>query len=80
MKIIRFLLGTSIIWLPIIASIIAKAISQLITMDTIMTILYILAPILLIILLRINYLERKEMKKDVYKNSYGTKRKNITKR
>ncbi len=74
MKFIRFLLGTSIIWLPIIASIIAKAISQLITMDAIMTILYILAPILLIILLRINYLERKEMKKNAKIYRYTRKR------
>ena len=64
MKFIRFLLGTSIIWLPIIASIIAKAISQIITMEAIMTVVYIAIPVLLIALLRINNLERKEMKKN----------------
>ena len=80
MKFIRFLLGTSIIWLPIVLSIIAKKLAEVITIEAIMTVAYIAMPILLIALLRINYLERKEMKKDVYKNSYGTKRKNITKR
>ena len=64
MKFTRFLLGTSIIWLPIILSIIANIISQIVSMEAIMTILYILLPILLIALLRINYLERKEMKKN----------------
>ncbi len=80
MKFIRFLLGTSIIWLPIILSIIAKRISEIVTMEAIMTILYISVPILLIILLRINNFERKEMKKNVCKNCYQTRRKNITTR
>ena len=80
MKLIRFLLGTSIIWLPIILSIIANIISQIVSMEAIMTILYILAPILLITLLRINYLERKEMKKNVRKNCYKARRKNIATR
>ena len=70
MKFIRFLLGTSIIWLPIILSIIAKKLTEIVTMEAIMTILYISVPILLMILLRINNLERKEMKKNVRKNCY----------
>lgn len=64
MKFIRFLLGTSIIWLPIITSIIAKKLTEVITMEAIMTVVYIAIPILLMALLRINYLERKEMKKN----------------
>ena len=70
MKFIRFLLGISIIWLPIILCIIAKKITEIITMESIMTILYIAMPILLIILLKINNQERKEMKKNVRKNCY----------
>lgn len=80
MKFIRFLLGTSIIWLPIILSIIAKKLTEIVTMEAIMTILYISVPILLMILLRINNLERKEMKKNVRKNCYQTRRENITAR
>ena len=53
MKFIRFLLGTSIIWLPIIASIIAKAISQIITMEAIMTVVYIAIPVLFVIIINI---------------------------
>ncbi len=80
MKFIRFLLGTMIIWLPVVLSIIAKKLTEVITMEALMTVLYIVAPILLMILLRINYLERKEMKRDVCKNCYQTRRKNITTR
>lgn len=64
MKFIRFLLATSIIWLPIILCIIAKKLTEIITIEAIMTIVYIAMPVLLIALLRINSLERKEMKKN----------------
>ncbi len=59
MKFIRFLLGISIIWLPIVLCIIAKKITEIITMESIMTILYIAMPILLIKLLKINNQERR---------------------
>ena len=80
MKFIRFLLATSIIWLPIILSIIAKKLTEVITIEAIMTVAYIAIPILLVALLRINSLERKEMKKNVRKNRYQTRRKNIATR
>ena len=80
MKFIRFLLATSIIWLPIILSIIAKKLAEVITIEAVMTVLHIAMPFLLIALLRINNLERKEMKKNVRKNCYKTRRKNITTR
>ena len=64
MKFIRFLLGTSIIWLPIILCVIAKKITEVITMESIMAILYIAIPILLIILLKINKQERISRKLD----------------
>ena len=80
MKFIRFLLGTSIIWLPIVLSIITKKLAEVITIEATMTIVYIAMPVLLIALLRINNLERKEMKKNVRKNCYQARRKNITAR
>ena len=59
MKFIRFLLGISIIWLPIVLCIIAKKITEIITMESIMTILYNEMPIILIKLLKINNQERR---------------------
>ena len=64
MKIIRtiieFLLGTSIIWLPIIASIIVEDLSKIITMDHIMIVVYISIPILLAIIIKMEIDEKKE--------------------
>lgn len=51
-KIIEFLLGTSIIWIPIVGSIIAEKLSQIITMEQIMTVVYISIPILFIAIIK----------------------------
>lgn len=59
-KIIEFLLGTSIIWLPIIASIIVEDLSKIITMDHIMIVVYISIPILLAIIIKMEIDEKKE--------------------
>ena len=58
-KIIEFLLGTSIIWLPILGSIIAEQLSNIITMDHIMFVVYISIPIILIILVKMDIDEMK---------------------
>lgn len=47
-NIVVFLLGTSILWLPIIAIIIAEKLSEVVTTEQLMTIIYILIPILII--------------------------------
>lgn len=59
-KIIEFLLGTSIIWIPIVGSIIAEKLSQIITMEQIMTIVYISIPILFISIIKMEIDEAKE--------------------
>lgn len=59
-KIIEFLVGTSILWLPIVATIIAEKLSEIITMDHIMTVVYISIPILAIILIRMEIQDAKE--------------------
>ena len=53
-KIIEFLLGTSIIWIPIVGSIIAEKLSQIIT------IVYISIPILFISIIKMEIDEAKE--------------------
>ena len=53
-KIIEFLLGTSIIWIPIVGSIIAEKLSQIIT------IVYISIPILFISIIKMEFDEAKE--------------------
>lgn len=58
-NIIEFMLGTSIIWLPILATIIAEKLAEIITMDMIMTVVYISMPILIIILIRMEIQEAK---------------------
>ena len=58
-NIIEFMLGTSIIWLPILATIIAEKLAEIITMDMIMTVVYISIPILIIILIRMEIQEAK---------------------
>lgn len=70
-NIIEFMLGTSIIWLPILATIIAEKLAEIITMDMIMTVVYILIPVLLIILIRI---EIQEAKAERRRNLKGGKR------
>lgn len=65
-KIIDFLLGTSILWLPIVASIIAEQLSRIITMDHIMTIVYISIPILLINILKADIDEMKAERRKKY--------------
>lgn len=59
-KIIEFLLGTSIIWLPIIASIIVEKLSEIITMDHIMTVVYISIPVLFVTIIKMEIDEKKE--------------------
>ncbi len=58
-NIIEFMLGTSIIWLPILATIIAEKLAEIITMDMIMTVVYISMPVLIIILIRMEIQEAK---------------------
>lgn len=58
-KIIEFLVGTSILWLPIVASIIAEQLSNIITMDMIMTVVYISIPVLLVVLIKMDIDELK---------------------
>lgn len=58
-NIIEFMLGTSIIWLPILATIIAEKLAEIITMDMIMTVVYISIPVLIIILIRMEIQEAK---------------------
>lgn len=68
-KIIEFLLGTSIIWIPIVGSIIAEKLSQIITMEQIMTVVYISIPTLIILIIK---MEIEEMKME-RKIRYGRK-------
>ncbi len=53
-NVIEFTLGTSIIWLPILGSIIAEKLSEIITMDHIMTVVYISIPVLILILIKMD--------------------------
>ena len=70
-KIIEFLLGTSIIWLPIIASIMVEKLCEIITMDHIMTVVYISIPVLIAILVK---MEIEEMKAERRKRRYARTR------
>lgn len=63
-NIIEFMLGTSIIWLPILATIIAEKLAEIITMDMIMTVVYISIPILIIILIRMEIQEAKAERRE----------------
>lgn len=54
-KIKNFILGISIMILPIFASAIAETISNIITMENIMTVVYISIPISLGILLKLEW-------------------------
>jgi len=53
-NVIEFALGTSIIWLPILGSIIAEKLSEIITMDHIMAVVYISLPVLILILIKMD--------------------------
>jgi hypothetical protein len=53
-NVIEFALGTSIIWLPILGSIIAEKLSEIITMDHIMAVVYISLPVLIVILIKMD--------------------------
>lgn len=53
-NVIEFALGTSVIWLPILGSIIAEKLSEIITMDHIMAVVYISIPILILILIKMD--------------------------
>ena len=53
-KIIEFLLGTSILWIPIVGSIIVEKLSEIITMEQIMTVVYISIPILFIAIIKMD--------------------------
>lgn len=68
-NILEFILGTSIIWLPIIGPIIAEWLSTIITMDMIMTVVYISIPTLIILIIK---MEIEEMKME-RKIRYGRK-------
>lgn len=59
-KIVEFLLGTSIFWIPIVGSMIAEKLSEIITMDHIMTVVYISIPILAISLIKMEIDDAKE--------------------
>lgn len=59
-KNIEFLLGTSILWIPIVGSIIAEKLSEIITMEQIMTVVYISIPVLLISIIKLDIDEAKE--------------------
>lgn len=61
-KIIEFLVGTSILWLPILASIIVEELCKIITMDHIMTVVYISIPVLLISLIKMDIQDAKARK------------------
>ena len=63
-NIIEFMLGTLIIWLPILATIIAEKLAEIITMDMIMTVVYISIPILIIILIRMEIQEAKAERRE----------------
>lgn len=58
-NLIELLVGTSIIWLPIIASIIAEKLAEIITMDMIMTVVYISIPVCFGILIKMEIDEMK---------------------
>ncbi|MBQ9314896.1 MAG: hypothetical protein IJ220_07940 [Clostridia bacterium] len=58
-SIIEFLVGTSIIWLPIVASIIVEKLCEIITMNHIMTVVYISIPVLIAILIKMDIDEMK---------------------
>lgn len=53
-NVIEFTLGTSVLWLPILGSIIAEKLSEIITMDHIMTVVYISIPVLIIVLIKMD--------------------------
>lgn len=53
-NVIEFALGTSVIWLPILGSIIAEKLSKIITMDHIMAVVYISIPVLILILIKMD--------------------------
>ena len=59
-KIVEFLLGTSILWLPIVGSIIAEKLSEIITMEQIMTTVYMSIQILFIAIIKMEIDEAKE--------------------
>lgn len=59
-KIIELLLGTSILWIPIVGSIIAEKLSEIITMEQIMIVVYISIPVLLIAIIKMDIDEAKE--------------------
>lgn len=61
-KIIEFLVGTSILWLPIVASIIVEELCKIITMDHIMAVVYISIPVLLISLIKMDIQDAKARK------------------
>lgn len=63
MKIIKnifeFIIGTAIIWLPIVASFIAEKLAEIITMEQIMTVVYIAIPVLFGIIIKMDLQEAK---------------------
>lgn len=65
-KIFEFLIGISIIWLPIVASIIVEKLCQIITMDHIMTVVYISIPVLIATLIKMDIDETKAERRKAY--------------
>ena len=65
-KIIEFLLGTSFMWLLIVGSMIAEKLSKIITMNQIMTIVYISISVIFIAIIKMKIDEAIEY----YQNNY----------
>lgn len=65
-NVIEFALGTSIIWLPILGSIIAEKLSEIITMDHIMAVVYISIPVLILILIKMDIDDMKAERRKRY--------------
>ena len=63
MKIIKnifeFIIGMWIIWLPILGSFIAEKLAEVITMEQIMTVVYIAIPILFVAIVKMDLQEAK---------------------
>ena len=51
-KVIEFLIGTSIVWLPIITAVVADKLAELITMETIANCIYALGIVSVIKILK----------------------------
>lgn len=57
-NVLKFIFGMGVIWFPILGTIIAEKLSKIITMDMIMTVIYISIPILFIWILKMEFCEK----------------------